>query len=86
MISLGWLKALEGSQSGDPTLVRKTRGSEMAVTTIRAKAFLGESIKVHKVAVDANGVVRVWDSVAGYYTTCHCLSKSAIAKARKATR
>jgi hypothetical protein len=55
----------------------------MTKITIRAKAFSCENVKTHTVAVDADGTVRVWDSVAGYYTTCHSLSKSAQAKARK---
>lgn len=50
----------------------------MYYTTIRAKAFAGEGIRTHRVAVDTDGVVRVWDSVAGYYTTCHSLGRAAI--------
>lgn len=39
---------------------------------IRARAFNGklETIK----ALVAEDGIRVWDSVAGYYTTCHSLS------------
>jgi hypothetical protein len=55
----------------------------MQTVVIKAKAFSSESVKTHKVAVDADGTVRVWDSVAGHYTTCHSLSRSAQAKARK---
>lgn len=51
--------------------------------TARAKAFSSEGIKTHKFAVDTDGTVRVWDSVAGHYTTCHSLSKSAEARIRK---
>lgn len=51
--------------------------------TARAKAFSNEGIKTHKFSVDADGTVRVWDSVAGHYTTCHSLSKSAEARIRK---
>jgi hypothetical protein len=51
--------------------------------TARAKAFSGEGIQTHKFNVDAEGTVRVWDSVAGYFTTCHSLSKSAEARIRK---
>lgn len=51
--------------------------------TARAKAFSNEGIKTHKFSVDADGAVRVWDSVAGHYTTCHSLSKSAEARIRK---
>jgi hypothetical protein len=51
--------------------------------TARAKAFSNECIKSHKFSVDADGTVRVWDAVAGHYTTCHSLSKSAEARIRK---
>lgn len=51
--------------------------------TARAKAFSNEGVKPHKFNVDTDGTVRVWDSVAGHYTTCHCLSKSAEARIRK---
>ena len=50
----------------------------MKEITARAKAFSRESIREYKFAVDADGTVRVWDSVAGHYTTCHSLSASAI--------
>ena len=45
--------------------------------TVRAKAFSGEGVREHRVRVDADGTVRVWDSVAGHYTMCHSLSKGA---------
>lgn len=53
------------------------------IVTIRAKAFSSEGIRSHKCLVGADGTVRVWDSVAGHYTTCHSLSDSAIRRARK---
>ena len=42
--------------------------------TIRCKAFSGEGVRTHRVMVDEDGTVRVWDSVAGHYTVCHSLS------------
>jgi len=51
--------------------------------SIRAKAFSGEGIRTHDALVEADGTVLVWDSVAGYYTSCHALSASAIRRARK---
>lgn len=61
--------------------------------TIRARAFSGEGIRTHRCRVDADsvlpmtgavvhGLIRVWDSVAGHYTTCHSLSDSAKRRAR----
>lgn len=50
--------------------------------TVRAKAFAGRMETVRCI-VDANGTVRVYDSVAGHYTTCHSLSDSAIRRIRK---
>jgi WD40 repeat protein len=51
--------------------------------TARAKAFSNEGIKTNYFLVSSDGTVRVWDSVAGYYTTCHSLSKSAESRIRK---
>lgn len=55
----------------------------MKTIEIKAKAFSGEKSKTNKFQVDGD-VVRVWDSVAGHYTTCHSLSKTAIQRIRKA--
>lgn len=44
--------------------------------TARAKAFSGQGLKRHPFLVE-DGVVRVWDPVAGYYTLAHSLSDSA---------
>ena len=44
--------------------------------TICAVAFTGEPRLFHDVLVSAGGVVRVWDSIAGHYTTCHALSEA----------
>ena len=55
----------------------------MKTITAKAKAFSSEPVKAHKFAIEADGTVRVWDSVAKHYTTCHSLSKSAIARIRK---
>lgn len=41
--------------------------------TVTCKAFSGEGARKHKVMVSGD-TVRVWDSVAGHYTTCHSLS------------
>jgi hypothetical protein len=37
----------------------------------------------YRARVDASGLVSVWDSVAGYYTTCHALTARQIASARR---
>ena len=42
----------------------------------RAKAFSRRGIEHIRCQVDDDGTVRVWDSVAGYYTSCHSLSES----------
>lgn len=58
----------------------------------RAKAFCGrmetvtiqvtiETLPITQARVC--GIIRVWDSVAGYYTTCHSLSESAKKRIRK---
>lgn len=49
----------------------------------RAKAFTCQGIQTHRFAVAEDGVVRVWDEVAGYYTTCHSLSRAAERRIRR---
>ena len=53
---------------------------------MRCKAFSGEGTRMNRVQVSDDGTVRVWDSVANHYTTCHCLSATAQRRARKAAR
>lgn len=50
-------------------------------TTVR-NAFSCER-GTYRARVDADGTVRVWDSVAGHYTTCHSLTARQIASARR---
>ena len=50
----------------------------------RAKAFSAEGVRNNKFRVDLdNGTVRVWDSVAGHYTTVHGMSPATEARIRK---
>lgn len=51
--------------------------------TVRAKAFSNEGVREHRVMIEGDGTVRVYDPVAGYYTTCHSLSESAQRRIRK---
>jgi hypothetical protein len=55
------------------------------VVTVRAKAFGGRAEDV-RCSVSPEGTVRVWDSVAGYYTTCHSMGKAAQERVRKLAR
>jgi hypothetical protein len=66
------------TQTATQTTNNKT-GSRAVEKTIeaRAKAFSGQNVKTHRFQIDANKTVRVWDSVAGHYTNCHCLSRAA---------
>jgi hypothetical protein len=54
--------------------------------TVRARAFSGEGVREHRVEVEADGTVRVWDSVAEHYTLCHSLSPSAERRIRTAAK
>lgn len=56
------------------------------IMTVRAKAFSGEGARSHKVQIDANGTVRVYDKAAGHYTTCHALSAAAVRRIRAAAK
>jgi hypothetical protein len=49
---------------------------------VRCRAING-IMDDYRVMVDDDGTVRVWDSVAGYYTTCHGLGDSAQRRIRK---
>jgi len=57
------------------------------IITARAKAFSKEEgARKHKFAVDSDGTVRVYDSVAGYFTTCHALSAAAQRRIRNLSK
>jgi hypothetical protein len=55
-------------------------------TTIRAVAFDGDTYRIHRVRVDLDWTVRVWDPVAGYFTAAHALPSSAQDRARMRAR
>lgn len=57
--------------------------SQTKTVTIRAKAFATEGVRTNRCVVDADGTMRVYDSVAGHYTTCHSLSAAAIRRIRR---
>jgi hypothetical protein len=54
----------------------------MKTVTTKAKAFNGKLTNINA-TVDADGTVRVWDDIAGYYTTCHGLSAAAQQRIRR---
>ena len=43
-------------------------------TTLRCTPFSALPIGPYRLAIEDDGTVRVWDSVAGHYTLCHALS------------
>jgi hypothetical protein len=50
----------------------------------KAKAFSHEGVREHSFMVDRDTeTVRVWDDVAGHFTTCHSLSPKAVRRIRK---
>lgn len=55
----------------------------MKTIKTRAKAFSGFGVQTIKATVDADGTIRVYDSVAGHFTACHALSESAKRRIRK---
>jgi hypothetical protein len=55
-------------------------------TTIRARGFSGYGVETLSVCVDDDGTVRVYDSVAGHYTTLHSLSAQAVGRAKARIR
>jgi len=50
--------------------------------TARAKAFKSQSVRTYEFQIDGE-TVRVWNDLAKHFTTCHSLSKSAIARIRR---
>lgn len=53
--------------------------------SMRCKPF-SFRMKEHHLLVDADGTIRVYDSIAGHYTTCHRLGKYAQSKAIRLAR
>lgn len=53
------------------------------ILTVRCRPFTGSAIGNHKVRIEADGSVTVWDSVAGHYTTCHILSAATCRRIRQ---
>lgn len=54
--------------------------------TAIAAAFTGEGVRSYRFQVDADGTVRVYDSVAGHYTLTHALSEGAQKRIRRLAR
>lgn len=64
-------------------MAKSTKSAKSPTVTTRVR-FYGESVSAY---ADAQGVVRVWDSVAGHYTVCHHLSPGQMRYVRaRATR
>ena len=51
--------------------------------TTRARAFAGRPIEEVRCRLEPDGTVLVWDSVAGHFTRCHSLGKSAVGRIRR---
>lgn len=51
--------------------------SSQSIITANAKAFSSEPARPYSFLVEGDQV-RVYDSIAGYYTSCHSLSRAAI--------
>jgi hypothetical protein len=70
------------NENSTTTAGARTQNQSTEITA-RAKAFSGQGVREHRFLVSEDGAVRVWDSVAGYFTACHSLSASAQARIRK---
>ena len=60
--------------------------------TVRCKAFSNEGVRRKSIHVEADivtgatvkrGAIRVWDDVAGYFTSCHALSEATQRRLRR---
>ena len=56
-----------------------------SIVTVRSgSAFSTDSASAgYRAKVDADGTVRVWDSVARHYTLCHSLTERQMARVRR---
>ena len=54
-----------------------------SIRTMSGRAFTGTDQWGYVASVDAAGVVSVYDSIAGYYTTCHALTERQMARIRR---
>lgn len=79
--AIGAAQALEDEINAE--LDASTRADEHTVT-IRARAF-GGRLETIKAQIDG-ATVRVYDEVAGHYTTCHSLSERDIGRIRAAAK
>ncbi len=52
----------------------------------RGKVFSGRGIETVEVRVDDEGIVRVWDEVAGHWTSCHSISERNLREIRRAAK
>lgn len=55
----------------------QSRQSTEKEITIRARAFSGQGVKTHRMLI-TDGTVKVYDPIAGYYTSCHSLSPASV--------
>ncbi len=51
--------------------------------TMTTKAFTAEPRQSYRLSVDEDGIVRAWDDMARYYTTCHAMTNRMMAAARR---
>lgn len=58
----------------------------MKTIEMKVKAFSCEKTQVYSFALDSDGDVMVFDDVAGHYTHCHAISKSAQKKIKEAIK
>lgn len=57
------------------------------IVNVRCVAFAGEPARSYRVRVfEPSGEVKVYDPIAGYFTSCHVLDDRAIARARRKAR
>lgn len=66
-------------------ITKRTKSGDVFLTA-RCKAFSGEGVRANRILVDADGTVRVWDDVAGHYTTCHSIPGKGQQRLRRAAR
>jgi len=54
-----------------------------AELVVRCRPWAHRMLVTARVAVESDGSVLVWDSIAGHYTRCHSLGASAVRRIRR---
>ena len=71
-------------------MIRRVRFADMSPGSVqllaRCRPWRAVGVGRHYVAIETDGSVLVWDPLAGHFTRCHSLGRSALARFRRHAR